>query len=1298
MPMACNVLLKFAALCWLCLAIVSMSAQASGRAERGLPLVHNFTPKEYAAHGQNWAIVQDQRGVIYSANTDGVLEFDGLRWRLIRTTARTVVRSLAVDANGRVYVGALGDFGYLAADAAGRTQYVSLLDRVPEAARDFDDVHHIFVTPRGVYFESYARLLRLQGDTVKVWNPGSAFHRAFMVRDQLYVREHDRGLLRLNADDELELAPGGERFASERVDAMLPWEGADAETTLIGTRTQGLFVLDGDALTPFLTDVGAELARDSLYSAARLADGTLALGTIQGGVYLLDRSGKLIGRLDKTTGLQDNTVYAMTVDGEGGLWLGHDRGLARVAVGALTVFDERAGLAGSALVMRRHQGTLFVGTAQGLFRLSAGAMPRFGAIPGIKGQTYDLLPWGDTLLVANNEGTYAVRDDTAVLVQRGKTATAMALLASTAVPGRVYVGLWDGLASVRFEQGRWFDEGRVPGITEDVSSLLELPDGTLWTGSAASPVLHIRFPEVAAEAPPGTPVVARFTASQGLPGPADNYIQRIDGEMVWSTKQGIYRFNGKGFEPDPRFATLFPEGPRWVMYATAEDAERRVWMQTAEVAGGVLEAGAAVPLEAGGYRWDPMALRPALGAWVEKVHADDDGIVWLGGAEGLFRLDPKATRSADQAFAAIVRQVGAPDLGATLFGGAGAAPQATIDYENNAVRFEYAAPSFAGIEANRFQVFLEGNDRDWSAWSAEGFREYTNLKEGRYRFRVRAKNLYGALSSEATYAFSVLPPWYRTWWSYLAYAGAVMFIGWALLRWRMRRVEGEKHALELNIAARTSELRVKNAQLEAAREQAEAQRNAAETLRERAEEANRSKSVFLANMSHELRTPLNGVLGFAQLMDRTPERSSDDRKHLATILRSGEHLLGLINDVLSLSKIEAGGLTLSEAPFELEALLAGVGDLMRVRADAKDLWLRLEHKDLPRVVHGDAQKLSQILLNLLGNAVKFTARGGVTLRAYWAGEHARFEVEDTGAGIAADEIGQLFAPFVQSASGRDSKEGTGLGLVLSRQMARLMGGDITLTSTLGRGTTVCVALPLPACADNALLATAGEHRRVRSLAPAQPPIRVLVVDDVADNRALLCGLLQAVGFEVRDVADGAAAITLWRSWQPHLIWMDKRMPGMDGTEAARRIRAEEAHSSRARVAILALSASALEHERAEILASGCDDFVPKPFRESLIFAKLGEFAGAVYVYDDELEPALKTAATAGLSARVNNLPSAWRHAMRHALAIGDTARARQLVDEIELEEPALAVQMRAMLAAYRLDELEQMFAHATTQH
>jgi signal transduction histidine kinase/CheY-like chemotaxis protein len=463
---------------------------------------------------------------------------------------------------------------------------------------------------------------------------------------------------------------------------------------------------------------------------------------------------------------------------------------------------------------------------------------------------------------------------------------------------------------------------------------------------------------------------------------------------------------------------------------------------------------------------------------------------------------------------------------------------------------------------------------------------------------------------------------------------------------------------------------------------------AAEAARAAAEAANRAKSTFLANMSHELRTPLNAVLGFTQLMERDPALPDHQRGHLGIIARSGEHLLSLINDVLELSKIEAGHATLHDAIFDLQQLLHNVEDLFRLRAEAKGLQLSVEADALPRYVTGDEGKLRQILINLLGNAVKFTHEGGVIVRAAYA--HGQFvaEVADSGEGIEADQIPTLFEAFVQTSSGARVHEGAGLGLAITRQFVELMGGTIEVRSEVGAGSVFRFTVRLaPSTATGSPSTTS--LQRVVGIAPASHgDYRMLVVDDKWENRQLMVEWLQAVGFQVRTAANGREALEVWEQWEPQLIWMDMRMPIMDGYAATRQIK--RTLKGQATV-VIALSASAFEHEQSIVLAAGCDDFVRKPVREATIFAKITEHLGVEFIY----EPAAASAAVQATSVQIDAtalgcLPSDVRAALRQAAEEYDPKMVSAAIKQIEALDPALAHGLNDLLARYAFDQIETL--------
>jgi predicted ATPase/signal transduction histidine kinase/CheY-like chemotaxis protein/tRNA A-37 threonylcarbamoyl transferase component Bud32 len=498
----------------------------------------------------------------------------------------------------------------------------------------------------------------------------------------------------------------------------------------------------------------------------------------------------------------------------------------------------------------------------------------------------------------------------------------------------------------------------------------------------------------------------------------------------------------------------------------------------------------------------------------------------------------------------------------------------------------------------------------------------------------------------------------------------------------------------------------------AVRKKAEAE---LEKAKDAAEAANRAKSTFLANMSHELRTPLNAILGFSQLMNQDANLSTEQKENLGIIHRSGEHLLTLINQVLDLSKVEAGCMAKNETNFDIHYLLADIEDMFALKAQDKGLQLRFDcAADVPKYIRTDEVKLRQVLINLIGNAIKFTSSGGVSVKVESRAEvprgrgaegqrgrgettnkqpttnnrfHARsavqlttitFEVKDTGVGIAADELEKLFKPFVQTTSGQRVQQGTGLGLTITHQFVRLMGGEITAIS---RGKAFTPGMPLREFLDNTTgttfkfdipvdIADASEidnqphSRRVVALAPNQPQYRILVVDDRDYNRQLLIKLLKPLGFEVQEATNGTEAIDIWDSYSPHLIWMDMRMPMMDGYEATKRIKSTTKGQA---TAVIALTASVWEEEKAVILSAGCDDFVRKPFHKEVIFDTMAKHLGVRYLYQEQessSRPAHVTVEPLNLTDLLAAMQKKWIVKLHEAALDADAELVSQILAEV----------------------------------
>ena len=502
--------------------------------------------------------------------------------------------------------------------------------------------------------------------------------------------------------------------------------------------------------------------------------------------------------------------------------------------------------------------------------------------------------------------------------------------------------------------------------------------------------------------------------------------------------------------------------------------------------------------------------------------------------------------------------------------------------------------------------------------------------------------------------------------------------------------------------------------------------------KEAAEAANRAKSTFLATMSHELRSPLNAILGFSQLLTRSRSLNPEQQESVSIIKRSGEHLLTLINNVLDLSKIEAGRTPLNEQNFDLYRLLDDLEDMFYLRAQEKHLQLICDRaSDIPQFVRTDEVKLRQILINLLNNAIKFTESGCVSIRVEtmlkvgklesWKVEESNqptnlptcqpvnlqsanlltsppphlppvtltFEVSDTGIGIPPEELENIFEAFVQTQIGKASSEGTGLGLAITRQFIKLMGGDITVSSQVGRGSIFKFNIPIRVVDAIHLEVNKQPTRRVIALELNQPFYRILIVDDRWENRHLLFKMLQPLGFELKEASNGIEALEIWESWQPHLIWMDMRMPVMDGYEATQQIKATTKGQA---TAVIALTASILEEERAVVLSAGCDDFVRKPFHDADIFDTMSKHLGVRYIYEESTDwdtshqkkaEKQNTLTSQGVAALPLNLLTE----LKQAATCIDMEKVNGVIAEIQNHNRGLAEGLAQLAADFKYDEI-----------
>lgn len=1013
----------------------------------------------YKANPQNWVAAQDTDGIMYFGNTDGILKYNGVKWKLIPTHLKTVVRALARGGDNKIYVGAQAEFGYLDSDSSGNTIFRALSNHLPDSLK-FTDIWSIKALGNYVYFLATERLFRYDWKTGKIisWKPERYFYSDYVVRNHLYVFEPNIGLFSV-IGKKLKMLPKGRLFAHYIVYGIFSYS---SRYSLVCTFKHGMYLFDGKKLQPFKTPANEYLDKNEVYSAQMLPDSTYLFTTLRRGVLNMNKKGRIIRILDKKEGLQDNDVLNSFVDRDQNIWLMHENGLSKVEWFApVTYFsDKEYQLQGAVLALLRFHGYFYVATGIGVFRMepneneySAGKYI-FKQVRGIDTQVWELHDFNGSLLAATTDGVYLIKGLKATSLSQSLCYT---LFQSKVNKNIVYAGLANGLTRFRYRNGKWKSGHQIKGISSEIRSIYQDSSHALWLGTDYQGVLKVNLHD-------SVNTLRHFGTKDSLPR-GYNEIISLPHHFYITTDKGLYRAKSEGKEKY-KFAkvNLFGSsvsGENRPIDNIIQDKRGNAWIVTSD------SIGYATKINSDRYKYHSYPYRLFNNYGIGTVYLDNNGIVWLGGEGMLIELNSNKKWTGYNKYDAIISEILVSENPDNDKNEVENYPKIIIHsnsfrhsfiHQYNNFRFDFAAPTFVREQSTRYRYKLLGYSRQWSSWKHSDYKEYTNLSHGSYTFVVEARNGLGVVSRPAKYHFTIAAPWYLKQWMVPLYLLVLVGFFFTGKKIRDSYVDRRTMHLEKIIRERTNEVKIQNKKLE------ESNRSLTDL--------NELKSEFLSMASHDLKNPISGIQGITKIMleDLNKLDHFDEgtlKKHLRALNlmhESSKYMVNILNNLLDTTNIDSGKVLLRPSVVWINTLIQKVIDQCLEHSKSKNIEI-IDQTNSEILIELDEYRTFQIVQNILDNAIKYSSLNSkVIIEANQKTERikkgVRILVTDSGPGFTDKDKSGLFKKFNRLSARPTGGEGsTGLGLYITKSLVEMQGGVIWVESESGNGATFIIELP-----------------------------------------------------------------------------------------------------------------------------------------------------------------------------------------------------------------------------------------------
>jgi ligand-binding sensor domain-containing protein/DNA-binding CsgD family transcriptional regulator len=784
--------------------------------EVGVPFITNYTHKTYEAASENWDVQQDSKGILYFANHFGLLQFDGVRWRIIaKPKNRSMVRSVAIDKNGRVYMGGQGDFGYNTLQSNGQYHYTSLIHLIPKADVNFGDVWHIFIDKKRVYFYTKDALFIYCNNAIKCFKPKSLFEEFFIVNNKIYLTSKEKGLFKFE-NDKLISFPGGEKLIGMGVKMIF---GTEKKLTIL-TQKGGFFFLKQEQIIPWHTEADYLLKEGHVSCAINLPGDYYAVGTRENGLVVIDKSGHLIQHINKNKGLQNDFITNLKSDINGDLWLTLTDGIDFVEIDSpfSRILDRKSfePKIYSSLIFKKK---LYIATDNGIFKIDWEAYRQggneklsFQPILGTFENIWDLKVFDNTLLAFGSNGTYQINESNAQLI--GKTDGAWTGVQLINNPNILIVGGYTGIYLYKKENTTWKFQSKIKGFQETSRVMTTDQYGNLWIAHGYKGVYKIQLNKTF----DAIGKINFYDQNDNFPSSIFLKTFKINNQILFGTLKGVYKYDSmkNKMSVDITFKKILGLGRH--VRLLEQDCKKNIWF----IAGD--NTGIIHPYKKNRFKIEELPFRKIQNLYIpgfENIQTTNNDDVFFGTQYGLIHYSSSSKKKYKSAFNVIISEVRSIEPRDSVLYSSQTetinlgdynsnSKRPILAYSNNSMHFFYAALWYKNVEATKYQYWLEGFESSWSDWNKQTEKEYTNLPENKYVFHIRAKNMYDIISKEDTYKFEILPPWYRTNYAYSAYILLFGLMLYAIIKYQNHLAILERKQL---IANQEKEILLKEAEL-----------------------------------------------------------------------------------------------------------------------------------------------------------------------------------------------------------------------------------------------------------------------------------------------------------------------------------------------------------------------------------------------------------------------------------------------------------------------------------------------------